>query len=439
MKKIEVFDGCSLHDEPITYDIETVKCVLKGSGFSAGKAVTLDEELLSRHIMLLGGIGTGKTNVINLIVQQLLQTVTENDVMIIFDTKGDFYKEFHRPGDIVISNDSHASGANGPDYWNIYGEIERDEHMEENINEIASAVFRDKIDHSTQPFFPNAAKDIFSAVLNHFIKNGNEALCNNRHLRQFLDTAPTSTLRKMLNMRDETRSMVSYIQDDDSGQTQGVISELQQAVKEIFMGNFKKEGSLSLRQLVRQKGGQRIFIEYDLGVGATLAPIYSLMFDLAIKEALCRNNTGGNVYFITDEFSLLPGLQHMGDAVNFGRSLGIKFLIGFQNIEQLHDIYGEARAKSLLSGFLTQIFFRCNDASSRRFIQETFGANRKKEIYMASVQGRGIVEQIRDAHVVEDWDISRLDRGDAIIGLPGAEPFKFHFEEYIKRGKTASV
>lgn len=427
MKKIEIFDGCQLHEQPVPYAIGPVKCVLNGAGPNEGQSILLDENLLSRHIMLLGGIGTGKTNTINMLLRQLLARVTADDVVIIFDSKGDFYKEFYTPGDVVISNDSHATGPNGPDFWNIYNEIERDEHMEENINEIATAIFRSKIEHSNQPFFPNAGRDIFSAVLGHFIKNGNEALCNNQHLREFLDKSPTSTLRKMLNMRQETRSMVSYIYDDASGQTQGVISEMQQAVREIFIGNFRKEGSLSLRQLVRAKGGRCVFIEYDLGIGSTLAPIYSLMFDLAIKEALCRQKSEGSVYFITDEFSLLPNLKHIDDAVNFGRSLGIKFLIGYQNIEQLVDIYGQARANSLLSGFLTQIFFRCSDPASRKYIQDTFGVNRKKEIYMASVQGRGIVEQIRDAHVVEDWDISGLGLGEAIVGLPGAEPFRFRF------------
>lgn len=427
MKKIEIFDGCQLHEQPVPYAIGPVKCVLNGAGPNEGQSILLDENLLSRHIMLLGGIGTGKTNTINMLLRQLLARVTADDVVIIFDSKGDFYKEFYTPGDVVISNDSHATGPNGPDFWNIYNEIERDEHMEENINEIATAIFRSKIEHSNQPFFPNAGRDIFSAVLGHFIKNGNEALCNNRHLREFLDKSPTSTLRKMLNMRQETRSMVSYIYDDASGQTQGVVSEMQQAVREIFIGNFRKEGSLSLRQLVRAKGGRCVFIEYDLGIGSTLAPIYSLMFDLAIKEALCRQKSEGSVYFITDEFSLLPNLKHIDDAVNFGRSLGIKFLIGYQNIEQLVDIYGQARANSLLSGFLTQIFFRCSDPASRKYIQDTFGVNRKKEIYMASVQGRGIVEQIRDAHVVEDWDISGLGLGEAIVGLPGAEPFRFRF------------
>lgn len=51
---------------------------------------------------------------------------------------------------------------------------------------------------------------------------------------------------------------------------------------------------------------------------------------------------------------------------------------------------------------------------------------------MASVQSRGIVEQVREANVVEDWDISNLPLGRAIIGLTGYEPFYFQFKRFGK-------
>ena len=248
-------------------------------------------------------------------------------------------------------------------------------------------------------------------------------------MRKFLDGSPTSEIREMLKQHDDLQSMVSYIFDDRSPQTQGVISELQQLSREIFLGNFKKNGTLSMRNIVRAKGGKFVFIEYDLGIGNMLSPIYSLLFDLAIKEALCRKKSEGNVYFITDEFSLIPNLQHIDDAVNFGRSLGVKFMIGIQNIDQVYENYGENRARSILSGFLTSVCFRVNDYKSKEYIKFLHGVNRKKEIYMASVQGRGIVENVRDSNVVEDWDITRLKLGQAIIGFPGQEPFLFQFKK----------
>ena len=50
----------------------------------------ITEATLSKHIMLLGGIGTGKSNAFYHIISRLQDKTTANDVMVIFDTKGDF-------------------------------------------------------------------------------------------------------------------------------------------------------------------------------------------------------------------------------------------------------------------------------------------------------------------------------------------------------------
>ena len=432
MKTTEIFDGFSYVGEPVYYPTNQAKCAFYGiSQQGTENYVSMDEALLSRHLMFLGGIGTGKTNAFYQIMGQLRKNMTQEDVMVVFDTKGDFYRKFYQPGDVVISNDATATGPNGTDYWNIFNEIENDDHMEENIVEISKSLFYNKIEKTNQPFFPNAVNDIFPAILTHFTRNKETLECDNKRLREFLDSSPTSQIREILKQHQDMQAMISYIYDDKSPQTQGVLSELQQMAREIFLGNFKKKGTLSMRELVRSKGGKIIFIEYDLGIGNMLSPIYSLLFDLAIKEALCRKKSEGSVYFIADEFRLIPNLQHVDDAVNFGRSLGVKFMIGIQNIEQVYEVYGEQRARSILSGFLTSIAFRVNDASSKKYIKELHGRNRKKDVYMASVQGRGIIEEVRDADVIEDWDITALNIGEAIIGLPGKEPFWFHFQEVI--------
>lgn len=430
LKKIEVFEGNELHDRPVPHSVTKPMCAFLGTDKSTSDiGVPLDADLLSRHLMFLGGIGTGKTNAFEQIISQLRRSMTADDVMIIFDTKGDFYRAFYQPGDVVISNDNTATGATEVDYWNIFNEIEDDENMEANIVEIAKALFHQKLEKTNQPFFPNAAKDLFAAILTHFIRNKSTLKGDNYTLRTFLDSSPTAQLREMLGHHDDMKAMISYIADDRSPQTQGVMSELQQMSREIFLGNFKKQGTLSMRDLVRSKGGKLVFVEYDIGIGAMLSPIYSLLFDMGIKEALCRKKSEGNVYFVADEFRLIPNLQHVDDAVNFGRSLGVKFMIGIQNVEQVYECYGEQRARSIMSGFLTSIAFRVNDASSKQYIKELHGENRKKETYMSAVQTRGITENVREAYVVEDWDISNLGLGEAIIGLPGKPPFRFQFKK----------
>jgi len=411
-------------------------CILPGyDGEEKRAGIPLDEQIMSRHIMLIGGIGTGKTNAFFHIVSQLKKKMTPNDVMIIFDTKGDFYNEFYETGDIVISNDRTAVDEDGDfNCWNLFNEIETGSKMQESVMEIAKSIFAEACAKTSQVFFPNAARDLFMACMLHFLRSVPSQERCNENLMNYICYTPSQELREMLMQYPDLRAMSSYIANDDSAQTQGVISELQQVVREIFVGNFARQGTLSLRNMVRQKGGRAVFIEYDLSVGSVLTPIYSMMFDTAIKTALGRDRSEGNVYFVTDEFRLLPNLEHIDDAVNFGRSLGVKFLIGIQNVEQIYENYGEQRARSILSGFSTTVNFRLTDVKSKEYIKGLFGQNRKLDAYMPLVQNRGLTEQQRDGFVVEDWDISGLTLGQAIVGLPHQQPFLFRFDRYPEKG-----
>lgn len=427
----EVFSGNRLFDT-CQYQEDDPHFFLMGhSAQGEPMRIPVGEQMLSRHLLLLGGIGTGKSNAFHFLIRNVRSSLTDRDVAIIFDTKGDFYREFYQPGDVVISNDSRASGGSGPDYWNLFGEISIDDRIEENILEIAKSFFSEKLAHTTQPFFPNAAKDLFGALLLHMVRSDQfKEMRNNQALRAAFDTFSVSAMKKILQSHQDLKAMTSYIEDEKSGQTLGVVAELQQMVREIFVGNFRKKGSLSMRQLVRQKGGRVIFVEYDLGIGAMLTPVYRLLIDLAVKEALCRTSNEGSVYFFIDEFRLLPHLEHIDDGVNFGRSLGAKFFVGIQNIDQIAAAYGQDMARSILSGFGTTLAFRVNDAGSREYIKGLFGRNIKLQTYLSAVQNRGVSEQIREGFVVEDEDITNLPVGQAIIGAPGCQPFRFQFKKY---------
>lgn len=428
MTKTMVFEGNELSRTVPVNNSPGARCAIRGQDASGKPAnFPFSDDLLSKHLLFIGGIGMGKTNGIFQILSQLRNSMTSNDVMVVFDTKGDFYDTFYRQGDIVISNDEKATGPREKDYWNIFEEINAGINTEEEIVEIARALFFERSNKSSQPFFPNAARDLFSGIMLHFHRMG--GVKNNAVLRSFLDQTPSAEIRAILQQHQDLKAMTSYISDDRSPQTQGVISELQQHLREIFIGNFRKEGTLSIRQAIRAKQGRIVFVEYDLGIGGMLTPIYQLMLDMAIKEALSRKKSDGNVWFIIDEFRLIPNLKHIDDGINFGRSMGAKFIIGVQNIEQVFHAYGEAQAHSILSGLLTTVAFRVNDAATRKFIQELLGKNRKKEVFMSSVSSRGIVEQIREANVAEDWDIANMRVGEAIINTPGYEPFLFRFDK----------
>ena len=412
--------------------------IVKLPGTYKGKPTSfeIDTDTLSKHSLFIGGTGCGKTTLFYHFVSQIRSKMTSDDVMIIFDSKGDFYSKFGNDKDYVLGNSSQYSSRSVN--WNIFREILADGFKEKdyllNIQEICNSFFAERIQKSKNTFFPHAAADLLSAIITTLIRDslGSKEIMNetfyNDTLRVILDGSTVEDLINNIESYSDLISVVSYINGEGS-QTQGVLSEMYSVVKEIFIGVFSERGAFSIRDFVRSKGGKTLFIEYDLSIGSILSPIYSLLFDLALKEALGQSsNRKGNVYLICDEFRLLPNLKHIDDGVNFGRSLGVKVFAGLQSINQLIEVYGEARGKNIAAGFSSVYAFRANDTATRKFVIDLYGQNYILDHY--SSVDKKYMEDKRQGNTVEDWDMMSLNVGEAIVGLPFSKPFRFQFANF---------
>lgn len=410
---------------------------LKGKFRSNPTTFDIDESILSKHSLFIGGTGCGKTTLFFHFVNQIKKSMTNDDVMIIFDSKGDFYNKFGKKEDLLLGNSSQYAQKSVK--WNIFKEILADGNDEKsyifNIHEICKSFFAERLKKTSNAFFPHAASDLFAAILISLIRDckssaadRNEYFYNDK-LREIIDSFSIEHLIKNLQSHSDLQSVISYI-EGGGDQSQGVLSEMYSVIKEIFIGVFADHGGFSIRDFVKRKGGRTLFIEYDLSIGSVLTPVYSLLFDLALKEALGRSSAQkqGNVYLICDEFRLLPNLQHIDDGVNFGRSLGVKVIAGLQSINQLTEVYGDARGKNIAAGFSSVYAFHANDSETRKFIVELFGHNYILEQYMRL--DKKYIEEKRQGNTVEDWDMISLNVGEAVVGLPFQKPFRFQFDDY---------
>lgn len=435
--KHDVIYGTLLENNVPPEDDPRAPLHIPGKFNGVPRKFAITEDMLSKHILLVGGTGSGKTNLFYHIVRQLKQNIKSNDVMLIFDSKGDFYKMFHSPGnkDVVIGNS--AQYKKGSECWSIYEEIVSDGRdltsIIQNAQEISKSLFAKLIEkNSSNPFFPMAACDLFASIVIAMIKSGMQP--SNQDIKEFLASASVDDLRTMLTAHKELASVAAYIGGKAGSQAQGVVSEMYSVTRDIFTGVFADVGDFSMRNFIRSKGGRTAFIEYDLAIGDVLSPVYTLLFDLALKEALGRTATQGNVYLIVDELKLLPNLRHLEDGINFGRSLGVKILAGLQSIDQLNANYdNEMKAKNAVSGFSSVIAFMQNDKSTREYVSGLMGRNMVVDTFQEQV-GTTHYEK-REGYTVEDWDLIDLDVGDAIVKLPSHKPFRFHFDYYDKNNK----
>ena len=393
--------------------------------------IPLTQDVLSKHILFSGAIGSGKTTAINGVIRTIVSAMTSKDVMVVFDAKGDFKKEFYRPGvDQILSCSGDATII-----WNIFKEIEIDgpSNIELNLMELVNSLFDEKIRRSHSPFFPMAAKDVLYGIMMYILRKTSVIDRTNEELYLYLRDASLEDVINSFSEMADLRGLLDYIYSETgtTEQSQGVYSELRSVANELLIDNFKKAGDFSIRSFVRNKGGRILFVEYDLGVGSVLTPVYKSLFDLAIKETLCRKRSDGNVFFVIDEFSLLPHLYHISDGVNFGRSLGAKFLVAIQNCQQIIEAYGKQNAYSILSAFGTIVSFKNTDISTIEFIQNHYGTARTRISYSNRDYRSGGSDMLVTGKVVEDWDILSLTKGEAIISIADYTPcpVKFKFKK----------
>ena len=457
-RRTSILNGSLLQSNPFP-QITNAKITIPGTYNNTSCNLGLSNDILSKHVMLIGGTGCGKTNTFYHMVSSLKKQMTKDDVMIIFDTKDDFFQKFYDPAkDVVIGNSRKYRQISAS--WNLFKEISVNGYTEQNMSElylysreIAKAFFENKRSDA-QPFFVNAATEVLTAVFYQMLWCNVDAPLaeqkknlTNKTVRDLFDLWDVSDFCKFISRNDELKSTLSLIgspERDEYGNLlldnhgdpiygnaddaqNSVYTEILVAIRDILIGVFAGEGDFSIQSFVRQKNARTLFIEYDLSLGSVLAPIYRLMIDLALKESLGREKSSGNVYLIIDELKLLPKLRHIQNAVNFGRSLGLKVIVGLQSINQLKEAYG-VEAENIIAGFSTVMSFHANDYETRKFTTALYGKNIIIEEYKNPDNSLKVEKRV--GNCIEDWDVMDLRLGEAIIGLPFTPPFRFRFKEY---------
>ena len=401
--------------------------------------VTIFPQLLARHMLFIGSIGSGKSVTMYHLIDGLRSNATEDDIYIFFDAKGDYYKNFYAEGDYVISNDSES--IKGAVHWNVFEDIlsSKEEKRDEVIREIASSIFKEDIESSSSPIFAVGARDLFAAILTVHVRNiaSEGEMWDHEKLIEWIRKATDTTIRNLLKNHQDMFWVRNYIRKDNSPQTtQSFLTHLYQNVFSIFSGEFKNAGNFSLTKAIKERGGKAVFLEYDIASGNVLRPFYTLILDLAMKNVLGEKeeNVRGNIFFILDEFPLIPKLNYMDNALNFGRSLGVRVIAGIQNVGQVNHVYSEGLGNSILSGFGTIFAYRLFDEPSRSLVINRHGRSKRMLAYRSANGSKGVNEQIIDSYVIEDWDLTSLEVGQCIVSPFNGGPFVFYPVNYKKKG-----
>lgn len=403
-----VYEGNQLSDCPPASTVSSPRCALCGRD-DAGQHlyVPLDESLLRRHILLTGQAG-GRRDALYQLVSQLNKTLGADDVMVLFDGTGDLTASFLQPEDPVFD----AAAQSPTLFWNLFREL--DPGREARIDG-AARLLPGPCPPEEDKSLWMAACDLLGAIITLFLRNQESFYCDNLGLRQFVDEISGEELAGMLEQQADLRPRAAVLR---TPQANGVLLLLRRLIRTRLSGAFQGRGTASVTELVAARGGKRIFLRYDPAAGPDLTGVYALMMDLVLTQGLAPGR--GSVYVVIDGLQLLP-LPRLEEALTLESPLQVT--VSLPGVTALLGRWPRPALLRTLDAFGVAVSFATEDAGSIRYLCRRYGTNRKVFPGLGPEGG----DLLRDANVVEDWDLRRLKDGQAIVGLPGQAPFRFQF------------
>jgi hypothetical protein len=439
--------------------VEAPAILLQGTT-NTGKHVSilLDWRILSMGLLIVGGIGKGKTVQLFKILAQLLaqMSLLPDDSFFIFDPKGDYAERFYDPNDphhILIGDPArYPKGVK----WNLFAEIAENglanigapgyrEIEQENLRQITEDLFQD-MENKENPFFDNAAKTLFLIAAVHLIdksrKSGDQRMLCNSFLRQFILTQDPEGWKRVLSESslDIAAGAFAYFGGSMGDMAASVLATLNTAVSRLFaasspFGSGGPDDRFAIRDAVRQ-GGKVIFVEYNMALGQVMAPMYKMLLNRAIQTRVGMGRQGkGNLWLLIDEMKLLPKVK-LDDCVNLCRSLGknqrdqdvgIRTICACQNVVQIENAWEtKEQAHAILGGFGSVICFGNTESNSLEWASSRFGKNYQALLY--SPAGNHATPIHREGHVAEPWDLQGLPPGKAVVYLANQKPFYIQFD-----------
>ena len=375
----------------------------------------LDAEI--QNFAIHGTVSTGKSTLMRKILKQLRD---RGDLVIIYDKGCTFVEYFYDESRDKVLN---ALDSRCPD-WDLWEECRTISELE---NASATLI---PASSGEDPFWQGSARTIFAEGAERMRKDEDRSYnkflrtllaIQLDQLREFLAGTPASTLvdGKIEKTAISIRSVLTnYVK------AMRYLQGIERPGREKFTIRDWMKG-----QADKSKNGW-LFITSDEQNHESLKPLISLWLSIAATSLLAMGqNRHRRVWFFYDELASLHKLSSLPRVISETRKFGGCFVLGFQNIAQMEEIYGPKAAAALFDLLNTKFFFRSPSAGVAKFVEEDLGEIRRKKFSEQTSFGH---EQVRDGisfgkeeervNIVSYSDVQSLNDLQCYVTLPGSYP-----------------
>lgn len=332
----------------------------------------LSKKILSRHILIYGSVGSGKTQILLALLKQVFAQADAK--LCLYDVKGDMTAKF--PSATIVSPFDKRSRV-----WHVARDVR---------TATQAAAFADSLipeDSGSGKFWTQAARQILLGVVRS-LQNENPESWTWTDLAQRVsmraeEMAPIleKNYRKAYGLISNTEGQTAFnVLATLNGYTK-VIDDLARAWPdyEIFDSKGKRRTFSITDWASDDYDGPKKFIVQS-GPDAGLASAYiSAMINVVVptivSPRLPDNEEGRFLGFFFDELSSI-GKINFAPLVDKGRSKGVVVVAGVQDLAQLREIYGDNSVKALAGMVGTHIICQIQMSETREELSKLLGTNK---------------------------------------------------------------
>lgn len=330
-----------------------------GAGLHFPPGFQLSAERETRHFLIWGSVGAGKTQTM---LHLMLAALARGDKILVLDTKGDMTARLPDEPVLIAPQDERSF------VW----AVAEDCRTKQDARELAARL----IPPSADPMWSDAAREVLVACIAHL-----QATKTGRWTWRDLRGVSVSEAERLLAIaRDVHPEAARILADPASRTTQSVLATFQAhmntvsaladawdedgdgaASEEDCRPRFSIAAWLALdgpvRPLVLQRDGKYTELS-NAWIGGLLGLLAAAVGSPTLAESRTRR-----IWLFLDEFPQLPAMREFSTFLDIGRSKGVVVVLGAQDISQIRATYGRERADAWIGVVGTQIITRLNAGS----------------------------------------------------------------------------
>ena len=363
--------------------------------------VPVPEAFEPEHILLCGAPGTGKTNLINGMLDGIRKSGRR---AIVYDTAGTFVEKFYRQGTDMLLNPLDQRTAR----WSPWVDVPRNYHYDQ----IAESTIPDK--HG-DPFWAKAARGTLVAVMRKLARQ------KHTYVSLLLDRLLRSKLKDLAAFVSGTDA-AAFISTEGERTSAGIQAELASVMRSFGYLDDTEDG-FSIRDWV-EKGqhGSWLFITVKADQLPSLRPLITVWLDIAISAIMSLTpDRDRRLYCVIDELPTLQKLPSLSDFLARARKYGGCGILGFQSYPQLEATYGIQDAAAITGYCSTWGALRANDTATAKHVSENLGQVEQVEANEGMSYG---VNDMRDGVNLSRMQVTRpLVMPTEVTNLPNLVGF----------------